>query len=104
QRLVRDRGRDSSITTSAPVRMALVSSCAMYFFRRVMYLWYRPWSTRRVTSTTTVFSILSETTVPISVRRPVLGCSEVMSVSSEREGEGPAPQHTESGGLDDSPR
>src|SRR5262249_12100746 len=55
QRLVRDIGRDSTISTRSPTLPAFASSCTWYFTRRVRNLWNRRSRTRRTTVTTTVF-------------------------------------------------
>src|ERR1043165_8542797 len=76
QDLVREIGRHSAISTRSPSLNSLVSTCAWYFFERVMILPIRASRTRRSTLTTTVFCILSLTTRPTSLRWILAaGCS-----------------------------
>src|SRR5688572_10019465 len=65
QRLRRLSGRDSAMSTRWPTFASLFSLCATNF---VVLRWILPYSSSRTvrsTATTTVFSILSLTTVPV---------------------------------------
>ena len=64
QRLVADRGRDSSIWTVSPILASFVSSWALNFVDKRMTRLYSRWRARRSTDTTIVLSILSLTTRP----------------------------------------
>src|SRR5690606_9390414 len=61
-------GRVSSIRTVSPALNELSSSCARYLFERRMIFPYIGCFTLRSTFTTTVLSVLSETTVPTRIR------------------------------------
>src|SRR5919106_4152154 len=82
QHLRLEIGRHSRMRTMSPILQRFCSSCAAYFFDRVMYFLYRGSCTRRSTRTTIVLSALSLTTVPCRTRlgiaapsacRPALG-------------------------------
>src|SRR6185295_4495689 len=64
QRLVRDIGRDSTISTTSPTVAVLCSSCTWYLTRLVRNLWNRRSRTRRITVTVIVLSITVDVTVP----------------------------------------
>src|SRR5258706_454919 len=66
--LVREMGRHSAISTRSPSPNSPVSTCAWYFFDRVMVLPIMESRTRRSTRTTTVFCILLLVTRPTSLR------------------------------------
>src|SRR6185312_1788107 len=68
QHLSLEIGRRSSIHTMSPTEYVLASSCAWYFFERRMVFFIVGCVKRRSTRTTTVFSCLSLTTTPCSVR------------------------------------
>src|SRR6185436_2480179 len=68
-RLVRDIGRDSTISTTSPTLPVLFSSCTWYFTRLVRNLWNRRSRTRRMTVTVTVLSMTVDVMVPMMVRR-----------------------------------
>src|SRR5262249_2347414 len=69
QRLSRERGRLSTISTRSPTLYSFFSSCALYLVRLVMYLPYLACARRRSTITTRVFDILSLVTTPMNSRR-----------------------------------
>src|SRR6266542_3516682 len=68
QRLAADRGRVSNTRTRSPT-LAFCSSWALSLVVRLIVLPYKRCWRRSSTSTTTVFSILSETTTPSRVLR-----------------------------------
>src|SRR6266536_86688 len=68
QRLAADRGRVSNTRTRSPT-LAFCSSWALSLVVRLIVLPYKRCWRRSSTSTTTVFSILSETTTPVRVLR-----------------------------------
>src|SRR5665213_2729229 len=68
QRLRLEMGRLSSMRTTSPTLCALASSCAAYFFERVMNFLYIGCMTRRSTLTMIVLSDLSLTTTPWRIR------------------------------------
>src|SRR5688500_15530449 len=61
-------GADSWIQTTSPTLAELASSWAWYFLDRRTVFFITGWVKARSTRTTTVFSFLSETTVPCSTR------------------------------------
>src|SRR3954469_23333890 len=69
QRLVAERGRDSSLRTVSPICASLASSCAANSVEARMTRLYSRWRVRRSTDTTIVLSILSLTTRPTLVFR-----------------------------------
>ena len=60
-------GRVSTIVTTSPTLYVLFSSCALYFLFTAYRFLYFGCCTKRETETTTVLSILSDTTVPLNV-------------------------------------
>src|SRR5262249_10168610 len=64
QRLLRDNGRVSMMSTRSPSPHSLRSSCARYRLRWRIRFPYSGCSTNRSTCTTTVLIILAATTVP----------------------------------------
>src|SRR3989344_7994893 len=61
-----DIGRVGSIVTRSPVLIFTFSLCALYRFDMRMYFLYFGCCLKRVISTTAVFCIFVETTVPVS--------------------------------------
>src|SRR3989338_2199133 len=69
-----DNLRVSCMSTLSPVLYTPVSSCALNLVVTLYCFLYFGCIFRRVTATTTVFVILSETTTPFSIR-PLFFCS-----------------------------
>src|SRR5262249_5206882 len=65
QRLSRDSGRLSTISTRSPILYSFFSSSALYLVRLVMNLWKRASLPRRGTMTTTVFCIWLDVPTPM---------------------------------------
>src|SRR5690606_9908966 len=80
------KGRVSMIRTTSPVRHEFCSSWALNFLVRRMVRLYLGCMTVRSTATTTVLSILSETTVPTRVLRTPRWDSVTDDPSSSRRG------------------
>src|SRR5438093_9944166 len=68
QRLFFEIGGHSSIHTLSPTLAELASSCAWYFLERRTVFFITGWVKARSTRTTTVLSLVSETTVPCKTR------------------------------------
>src|SRR5688572_22709172 len=81
-RLSFDNGRVSMMRTVSPVFASFCSSCAFTFVERVTILPYCGWAKRRSRRTTTVFCILSLTTLPTRTLRALRASAAVWLVVS----------------------